>query len=753
MGRADIPKAAKDCVELAISYLDNIVNGLVTFSVTESRVEKLNVDYVRSWDLVAKKLDQALLLLSKGTTRNKSKVVPGELELLHTQVFRPDCFFAAPPRCNVFFPDVYTQFTYQRSFLQEPTRLRLQTSWFGSGGDALLADYFYAPSLTEIRKVAKAKGDKGIRTLLPWEVYTGILPKFETVAEMNYISNKRQKDLNKDVRGKGISYASRVANFNYMRYRFAARTMEISMRFNPAVVCGFPGALIEKPFNITQEVLQDALKKAGVSNASTDMNDIVQSIPTLAKALKAPTQYLGMIASVVHSIDQNGGTTNVVMTHARTHRLTEDEFLMTFAEEVLKETNIDDVTTVLDAEDILKKGDSKLLKWLKDCTPQNVPELMQKEEDSNNNTKATPLYDRQSPLSQKKTSLKTLVTGLFTNVTIPELGNTQGTIVTSEVDDVPLYAPTKEEQLNGTATTILAPKYPGTVVAGKTIGPNGGTIINIQVESDQILKLSSDLINQKSKNKKKQASGSIYVWKKAVIHEQVSSKTLKTPLPVEELLRPPWFSPLYSNLFIGDFIYDKFFGIGSIVDEQVFYNKDLGAAGQGLNHKSKSAILNEIQAANGDIAKTRNILNNAGAQKLSDLPSIETSLDTLAYLYGEIRRNNLDAHKFITDYTNRPIATLEDIFGSQDLKYEEKNGVLVKTSGKSGFHSTSIGPWKDLVGLVDNPDEPMPRVSTKGKKVPLSRSSDPRPGRRQKVLAYKESLVAGTGSLAIGLRG
>jgi len=764
--RDDVPTKMKSSIEVAISYLHNIRDGSVTTDLSKAVNDSLNVDYAASWNLVAKQLNQALSYLSKSTVKLKEAVKPGELDRLQTQIFRPDCFFAAPPKCNVFFPDVYTQFSYQRSFLQEPTRLRLQTSWMFGGNDALLADYFYAPSMSQIRDIAKKQGNSGVRALLPWEKFTGILPKFEHIAEINYIANKRQKDLNKNVRGKSVSFSARTANFNYFKYRFAARTMEVSMRFNPFVAVGFPALLIEKPFIVDPDRIREALDKSSIGEVNLNTDDFVSSIQILAQKLRAPTQYLGMVAAMSHSVDQGGGTTSVTMTHARTHRITEDDFLQTFAAEVLKQTNTQDRTTVLDVADLLQKGDYKLLKLLIAATPQNIPQQMQQAEqekqqaqdEKNQGVERVTLGDRPNP-DLNPAGLRAIATGLFSGVTLPEFGGSPTTVVADSGAGTPLRGKVHQTTLSGTRTTILEPNpYPETLRPGSK-GPNGGQVTQIQLFGDEIVRLTRAEINKTAKSKDKKDTKAkandsevVYLWKRAVIHEDVTSKTTSVPLPIEEVIRPPWFSPLYSNLFIGDHIYQAFFGTGSIVDEMIFQTP-LGAGGQGVNKQKKSDLLSDIQAADGDLKKIGQILNDAKASSLSDIPSVETAVDTLAYIYGETRRLNLDVHRFIADYTSRPIATMEDIFGSADLEYKKNGDKLERVKGTPGFHSTSVGPYDNLMGLLDNPDQALPRLLTKGKAAPLSRTLDPRPDRRAQVLAYTSDLGAGQGSLGIGLLG
>jgi hypothetical protein len=134
---------------------------------------------------------------------------------------------------------------------------------------------------------------------------------------------------------------------------------------------------------------------------------------------------------------------------------------------------------------------------------------------------------------------------------------------------------------------------------------------------------------------------------------------------------------------------------------------------------------------------------------------VELAADALAYLYGEVRRQGLDVHRFVADYTSRPIATLEEIMGSHDLELEPDAAgkKLKRVTGTVGFHSTAIAPFDSLLGLLDDPDTELPRLREKGKKGPISRLLDPRPGRRERVELYVASIQASSGSLGIGLSG
>jgi hypothetical protein len=256
------------------------------------------------------------------------------------------------------------------------------------------------------------------------------------------------------------------------------------------------------------------------------------------------------------------------------------------------------------------------------------------------------------------------------------------------------------------------------------------------------------------------------LWRNIVIYEEVpTGKKLEKTLPVEEAMRPPWFSPLYSNWFIGSEIYQPFFGTGSVVDESLFVSSS-GAAAFGTGRKEQQEVLDQLKSAGNDRKKVLEILEDAKSKSISDVPDVESSLDALAYLYGEVCRLGLDVHRFVHDYTRRPIATMAEILGSDDLHYKvsEDGNSLKLDTGTPGFHSTAIADVGGrLLGLLDNPDASLPRLTSKGKSDPLSRDLDPRPGRLERVKAYLaeingssedgNTIYGSKGALGVGVQG
>jgi hypothetical protein len=220
---------------------------------------------------------------------------------LAAHIFRPDIWFGAPPRCNVLFPEHGEQIQYERSFMQEPTRLLLKTHDELFGEEVLFNKHFFAPS------ARTQKGKKSTltalfeRDIMQHELLTGILPIFTKMGELNIFALRTGK-----VNGKmpKISLAQRSANYLYFKQRFASRRMVHSGPFNPYIAPGFPGLILD-----TYVALDDAEKyrEGEVSKGKTPTD--------IAKLLGA--HYLGNFSAVNHSLSPTSAKTTVQIQYPR----------------------------------------------------------------------------------------------------------------------------------------------------------------------------------------------------------------------------------------------------------------------------------------------------------------------------------------------------------------------------------------------------------------------------------------------------
>jgi len=246
---------------------------------------------------------------------------------LYTQLLLPETFFVPPPRCNVIFPDEYTQLSYSRNFMREVSRLML-TSGVGvfagnRRGAALLSRGYFAPKIKAVGdKVVYATAEYGGRILLPHETHTGIIPKFEWVTDGHRWGVKGDLETGKDgVKKYGkVNYLQRLANFQFFLHRWSSRTIALSMVFTPRLVLGFPAVVIDKA-EPSSAVRQDIKDRTGW--------------------LYRPTQYIGKVSGLSHSVNQTSGGTSVQLIYCRTHMGLDDDLLGALYEEHTKDLETD----------------------------------------------------------------------------------------------------------------------------------------------------------------------------------------------------------------------------------------------------------------------------------------------------------------------------------------------------------------------------------------------------------------------------
>ncbi|MCA8939006.1 MAG: hypothetical protein KDB07_04325, partial [Planctomycetes bacterium] len=412
-----------------------------------------------------------------------------------------------------------------------------------------------------------------------------------------------------------------------------------------------------------------------------------------------PTQFLGMIAGMNHTVSQEGSTTQVSYSQSREHGGVDDDFLgldggvlQNIRLGSSKTTRI--VTSTLDAQFQAKSRQLDTYAGIQN------PNASQKR--------------LQSKVSKQYTKLSRLA------------------------EFIKQYEQRIEKGLS---------------VKGM-IGPNGGTVVSVRaigerkkIKVSEALKLAQETRKARLKNlggivtqsdvddastrvdrlvaNRGGLNPNIRYHDRYIIKEAYTTVRRQITLPVEEQIFPTWMSPIYRNENIGkkklngrEGPYRQFFGCGAITDEP------------------------------GDNTQARKDMNTAlddpdqrvvGALKPSK--TIEEAVDELVAAYDLVRRQGLDVRSFIDTYTHRPVATMTEILGSPDLEVDE-NGV--PKQGTSGFHSFAFGDYDNLEGLRDAKAK---IAGGRGQQAKVARGLDTRRKKRQAVLQYRKELNRGQGQL------
>jgi len=224
---------------------------------------------------------------------------------LNSHIVRPDVWFSPPPRCNVLLPHHIFSQSYSRSFMQEPTRLLLKTHDEFYGEDELFDNHFFAPQA----RTTKGKRHKGTMTelfsrdIMTHELFTGILPIFTKMGEFNIFALRGLEENLKKEKPK-VSLAQRSANFLYFKQRFASRQMSVDCVFNPWLVVGFPGLVMDR--YITPENAEEF-----------QAQQLSQSREELPVQRLLGTHFLGMFAQIQHSLSFSEAQTSVQIQYPR----------------------------------------------------------------------------------------------------------------------------------------------------------------------------------------------------------------------------------------------------------------------------------------------------------------------------------------------------------------------------------------------------------------------------------------------------
>lgn len=646
-----------------------------------------------------------------GEYRSTSYKTTSRSQLLKSHIIRPDCWFASPPRCNVIFPEHYTQFSFDRMLTGEVTRSLVQFGIKLVGPDSILDNYTLFPnnSLTG-GPLTEYKGESSYRILMDHEVHTGIVPRTEWLPDTAEIGHGSSSQTNKAIDANKLSWANRAGLFSFFKYRFAPRQMQVAMRFNPFIVCGFPALLLRQPYIIPE-----------LSTPTTEVTkSLLNQVHTKAKDYRAPQHFIGMVGSVAHSLHQGGGSTQVSMHSVRRHRSdagVDDDFLRIYIA-AGKEATTKVVKTVLNIDDILRKKNVALLNMIVDCTPQTTASL------------PAPTQTKRSKKTVQQTYQKKTVNPKTGKIEVSQTTSNH-TSTSEESASAPEQPPafTQIGRIQGIEGEHLVPHPHGKIVQGSKKGfyGNKGTVLGVAVTKERSTR---------------QRVGSLGRWafEEVAIYERVPV-TVDTSIPIEELLRPYWFSPKYSNFNIGPQIYQPFFGCDSIIDDL----KVQGLVQTPTSNDGDKSVDATSSATDRSVDESLQLLKDQFSTVGE--ASAEKAVNILAFLYGRITSQGLDVDSFIRSYTNRPIATKDEVLGSDDLVLSvgSRNEAQVE-KGRMGFHSAAfnnslIENTSPLAGLVIDPDLLLPRVNNIGK-TSAYYMKDIRKEKKSRVMEYITQLKA-----------
>lgn len=559
---------------------------------------------------------------------------------LNNQIIRPDIFFVAPPRCNVLFPELYSQVSYSRAYMKEVTRMRLTVSDEIFGPDELLDQWYFAPDVEVLgaRQRSQLGGGSGSRgsvstsgrdlsraaysrRLMDHELYTGVIPMFERMNEVNMYAARSDTVT---YRGARVPYVVRAANFQFFKHRFQPRNMTAQGKFNPFVAPGFPALVIDRymtepdmRFLLQSEAFSEgvfeevwarrhraALEREGADTNPDEFEDVMDSVWESLR-VAVPTQYTGLVQQITHSVSQSAAQTQYQMVFAKTHRENE---------ELLGANNVR----------VARRAVGRSATRSYPVAAMNEPQPGQ-----------TGRYG-----------------GVITSVS-----------PSTRTGALPLFGTFEGDRPRRQQTTV-------SVGIERTAQDHGPAVTTLVGDPEMSVTFRAyDLTERVDR------------W-----------RGQEVDVPLEDYIRPPWMSDIWRNDRIGS-VYQQFFGTGAITDPiSVVVNGQTSVAGDVADGGDAAALDADAAAATDRDASggvTDEVYDGTTVQSASVMINVERAVDLLNRAYSTIKHEGMDVHEFIRAYTWRPVATLIDILGSRDLRIDAQTGDVL--SGAEGMHSRAFG--------------------------------------------------------------
>lgn len=648
-----------------------------------------------------KKLAAAMDGIHRGTGAT-TKVVTKSVVLdsrLNMFLFMPDLYMVPPPKCNVLFPEQYMSLSFSRSWLSEVTRLWM----FGqtTAGSETSVGYF-SPN-TAILKGPKAvdsasAAQAGLSFLMAHEVYSGPIPSLESIGDIavfKRIHNSQVATAKKEDKGKvgdptGSQFSGqaryspqehlqRAANYQFFAKRFEGRSMQISAKFSPQVVPGLSMLVLDPP------VGPSSLQTGEVSTPE-----------------QRGQHYVGLVASVQHSISSSGAGTSITLVKCRYH----NEGLDLFA----KDGNVVDTET---GQLLYKK---RIVKYrvAKPSKRKNV--LIQ------------PVFGAgaagrgEEGRSNASTWMSSTLTArqrldYAARVESPGVGyivesTSYGTTAADREAVTTVY---KNEKTKATLTVVVKAIHDEDTDASLSSVPKGEGIAFVDTVDFEVEKKASS---------------------KAV----VSNKDLQ--FTFEGTATPPWFASIYLPSRIGKEYYQVILGCGSVVDDALF---------EATKNSTDDKVLVQLPTADG----TKEVPIPAEFT----LPAVSThdAAEQLADAWKGLKETGANLPLFIDTYGARKYASLLDILGEANPWLRSKiplppaSATATKVDGFHGNAYGAIDGMKDIYGAGLDEEPTIPRLSPQGVKPPtlrnISPGADPRKERYTRVVAYANEVSRTRSSL------
>jgi hypothetical protein len=261
-----------------------------------------------------------------------------------TYYVKPQSYFALPPTCNVIFPSMLVNFSFEESYVNQPTRLYLGESFISgilnNSNSASVSTLISAALVTgfPLEVKARQKALLGLAQsnnknflLFPEEYYRGPVCARLNAPPWMYLLSQQKKatdtseDINADMSmsdtsGLGVMF-DKYAEYEYYRMRYSAMSGGASTVWNPYIVPGLPGVVFDECLSaassvgyvtsVTHSMTADGAGSSMSTNVSlgcmrpiAEMMGLTQDVPLTAGLDIAPAEPIDEVSDAFQKLSQ-----------------------------------------------------------------------------------------------------------------------------------------------------------------------------------------------------------------------------------------------------------------------------------------------------------------------------------------------------------------------------------------------------------------------------------------------------------------
>ncbi len=729
---------------------------------------------MEEYTTIRKDLDRALdnFRRAAGVSYQRRKTRTQINSRLHCFLFHPDIYMMPPPKCNVIFPDQVQAIAFSRNWMSEVSRIWLhgrtssgrnrRNCYFAPNTSILGATLQSGKSTHKASDIAAEAVRKGTGFLMPHEKFTGVVSAIvglgdndifrklhvsglaevkrnareqaaeeQTPKELQRIVAEASADFMGSAENSPQPHMQRAANYMFFQNRYNSRNLSATLRYSPQLVAGMPCLILDPMKGQRSRFITGSYSTAldydttGAEppgsfkyNPIEIDSDKLEQTATKRKAKPAGTHFVGILHSVEHVINAQGGAqTKITLSMCREHN---------------------EIANIFADEDGDGKPEAHLVKRTRRSTVVR-PAAGSALSDSNK-----------------------IVDGSFTAAVRGQFSEASGT---------------NTDKFNLEASRIMGAQWrPGARYSVQVVRDDAGLPVKTDSSGNEIRQnYILDPVTGQEISSAPPGEGTPAA--KVVVRRVWTDSTPKAvEFDFEDMARPPWMANVFSPNRIGPEYYQKMFGCHSIMDGEIpLIQEDAnntfdlveGTDSQGdpyeylkipfSKHANKSA-LSKVESEEDEVVLIPKDLLTKGR-------STQQVADQLAEVWIGLKEMGVDTTRFIELYTERAMANIPAIMGSNvnkgffvDLGTQNLAGYRPEQlPQEEGFHCWAFGPYTNLEkgtkGAYKTGTEPLDgateRLTTSNpgsKQREMSTYVDTRKERHVLVTKYLQELKAQMGN-------